>query len=227
MKSSTKLYIYQAAVNGLGENIPYKLHRSMCIRRLRHAGCIFIHIPKSAGTSIATAVIGKRAGHYSASELKAAMGASKFDSFFSFAITRHPVDRLLSAYHYALNRGGSQGAMQYDPVYDSQVFSSFDKFVNEWLVKQDLWQMDYVFRPQRPFIYEGDDCLVDYIGCVEEMDSVETRLSAALGKTLHIPKRNTNLVSSDTKKDISTYTLRSIYDLYRDDFEQFGYTLVR
>lgn len=226
MKSATKLAVYETVESLLSESVAYKLHRAMCVRRLRRAGCIFVHIPKAAGTSVANAVIGRRAGHYTASELKATMGAANFEALFSFGVTRHPIERLWSAYHYAVNAGGTQGAMRYQAAYDSERFRSFDAFVNEWLVHQNLEQIDYVFRPQKPFLFDAERCLVDYIGTVENLGSVEARLSAELNRPIHLGRTNTSLASSKKQREISIETLEHVYELYRQDFVQFGYEII-
>lgn len=225
MNSQANQAIYEAIERVLGERLAYRLHRRMCVRRLRHAGCVFVHIPKAAGTSVATAVIGRRAGHYTADELKFVMGAEEFDSLFSFAVTRHPMDRLVSAYHYACNGGGTHGAMRYEPVYGSDLFRSFDSFVHEWLAKQKLSEVDYVFRPQSHFIYENDTCLVDYVGRVENMDDVEQRLSEGLKRSIRISKKNTGHASGKQAKDVENDTLRVVYELYKSDFDKLGYEM--
>ena len=77
---------------------------------------IFIHIPKTGGTSIAepdyeggngalAGYLGEQdyaqAGHIRAVGLKQRIGAS-WDQYFKFAFVRNPWDRLVSLYHYFL-----------------------------------------------------------------------------------------------------------------------------
>lgn len=225
-KSHINLAIYEAAERVLGETRSYKLHRRLAINRLQKADCIFIHIPKAAGTSIATTVIGKRAGHYPAGELKKTMGEQAFNQLFSFAVTRHPFDRLVSAYHYARQGGGSHGAIRHDPAYASDLFRSFDSFVQEWLIYQNLSEVDYVFRPQEHFVYDNGRCLVDYVGQVENLSDVEQRLSQTLGRSIVIPKRNTTGSNIGRSKSLSRETLHQIQALYDADLKQFGYTML-
>lgn len=224
MKYSAKLSIYRAAERVLTKHGAYYLYRELCIRRILRAGCIFIHIPKAAGTSIATATIGRRAGHYPASELRGSMGHSRYDSMFSFAVTRDPVDRAWSAYRYARNNGGTDGGIAPLPVYHSSCFRTFESFVNEWLIHQDMVNVDQIFKPQTPYIYTDGRCMVDYVGRVEEMCDVESRLTKALGRPVTIPKMN-RTAQSGAGRDISAKTLDALVEVYGEDFQTLGYTI--
>lgn len=225
MDSQTNLAIYEAVEKILGTQVAYKLHRRMCIRRLLRAGCIFIHIPKAAGTSIGAAVVGRRAGHYTAAELRTAMGPDQFDTMFSFSVTRHPLERLVSAYRYARGGGGTHGAIRYVPAYNSELFRSFDAFVNEWLVYQDLTGIDHVFHRQWPYLYAHGECLVNYVGHVDDMNRLETMLTYSLNRDIRIPHKNKSRESPDMVANCSKYTLELVHDLYRNDFDIFGYEM--
>ena len=72
--------------------------------------CIFIHIPKAAGTSV-LAALGKTKekgrDHVSWQVYKKA-SSRKFARYYKFTFVRNPYDRALSAYRYILS-GGNQG----------------------------------------------------------------------------------------------------------------------
>lgn len=72
-----------------------------------HLKVIFVHVPKTAGTSIERHlresdrdVVG---GHTTALAFRAAF-PKLFDSYYKFAFVRHPLDRFLSAYCYLKTR---------------------------------------------------------------------------------------------------------------------------
>lgn len=66
--------------------------------------CIFVHIPKSAGKSIALAVYGSdKPGHYFLEDYRYFDGDS-FKRYFKFAFVREPVSRFISAYNF-LSKG--------------------------------------------------------------------------------------------------------------------------
>lgn len=224
MIKKTKIGVYIAVESVIGRRLAHRVYREICVRRLRRAGCIFVHIPKAAGTSVAEATVGQRTGHFTAAELKSVMGDAEFGSLFSFAITRHPLDRLVSAYNYARRGGGSHGAIRPNRAYASRRFRSFDAFVNEWLVEQNLEEVDRVFRPQTQFIFGGGICLVDYVARVEGLREAEVRLSEELGRPIRIPQKNRGDASRGQQKiAASPITQRAVYWLYKEDFERFGY----
>ena len=62
---------------------------------------LFIHIPKAAGTSVSVALFGESQchGHLMAKRYRF-VNKKKFDAYFKFTITRHPVSRFISAFNY-------------------------------------------------------------------------------------------------------------------------------
>jgi hypothetical protein len=222
--SKIRVQAYLLAEQVLGEQKTRSIYKRLCIRRLQRAGCIFVHIPKAAGTSVAEATIGRRAGHFTAAELRSAMQRGEFDSLFSFAVTRNPWDRLVSAYNYA-RHGGAAGGIRPNRVYTGREFRSFDAFVNEWLVFQDLSRIDYIFRPQADFVFDGGQCIVDYVGAVERLEEVQDMLSAKLNRPITLARKNIGVPFSAERERVSRHTRKAVYDLYRTDFVQFGYSL--
>jgi hypothetical protein len=188
------------------------------------ANVIFIHIPKVGGTSIAHRLFGKRAGHDSASKVKAILGEETFNNMYSFSIVRNPYDRVVSAYHYAIQGGGSHGGIRSQPVYRTNLFATFSMFVQNWLILQDPEELDIIFRPQHYFICDKNDkVLVDWIGKIEDLDEIEHHLSSELKKEIKISRRNTT-----RRKHYSKYydaeLQQMVYEYYRLDFELFGYS---
>jgi len=223
--SQWKIELTQCAERLFGQERIRSLYRDLCIRRYRRAGCIFIHIPKAAGTSVAEAVLGRRAGHFTAGEIRRALGPERYDRLFSFSVTRHPVDRLISAYRYAASGGGTQGGIRNPPLYRGPAFRSFSAFLHEWLVHQDFREIDVIFRPQWWYVYDNDHCLVDYIGRVEDLSALEERLSEVLRRRIRIAHRNATIRERQDSDRLSRKDEATIRELYGIDFECFGYEL--
>jgi hypothetical protein len=66
--------------------------------------CIFIHIPKTAGTSVARTLFGQGSRHVPYFEYEKVNGR-KFNRYFKFAFVRNSWDRLVSTYFF-LKKGG-------------------------------------------------------------------------------------------------------------------------
>lgn len=219
-----KIRLMQVAEGVVGREAARKMHLQICTARFKAAGVIFVHIPKAAGTSVAEAVIGRRAGHYYAQEIRRAMG-NTFDSLFKFSVVRNPYARLASAYYFAKIGGGQKGAVRPDPAYSSELFSSFDRFVKGWLPYQNLDEINILFRPQHLFVADAGNVIVDYVGKIENPSELEGVLSEKLGRPIVIGRSNAGYVSSrytDLYDEESRQIVRSIY---KSDFELFDYDL--
>src|SRR5699024_1135215 len=192
MKSSkVKVLLYQNLERLFGKRVVRSTYLNLCIRRYYKANCIFIHIPKAGGTSIAKAVIGKRAGHFTASEILNRIGVEKFNNYFSFAVTRDPYQRILSSYNFVRNGGGTEGSVRGEDYFKRKEFSSFRSFILDWLPHQDLESANLLFRPQYKFICDNkDDILVDYVGKLEKLETVSTILDERLNKKISINTKN-------------------------------------
>ena len=222
MHPKTKILIKSAADRFVSKSLSDKIYLRMCLRRFRAAKTIFIHIPKAAGTSVATATLGRRAGHFRASEIRAAMGR-EFDQFFKFTVVRNPFDRLYSAYSFARQGSTESGAVSNANLYQSDAFRSFESFVEEWLAAQDLSKLNVIFRPQSDFVFENGALLVDYVGKTETMAQVAQDLSRHLGRDIEIGHANRSGRSRDFMSVYSPTTLQVARRLYAADFENFGY----
>src|SRR5690606_33346091 len=70
--------------------------------------CIFIHIPKTAGSSIITALNGSVSKRQHLPwYIFQKSNPKKYEKYYKFAFVRHPVDRAVSAYNY-LSKGGNE-----------------------------------------------------------------------------------------------------------------------
>lgn len=191
----------------------------------RKFGCIYIHIPKAAGTSINKAIYGKTLGHYKAQEIKSKF-PSLYEKSFVFSFVRNPWDRVASAYRF-VKSGGTSTMRVYKPEqYRRPEFDSFEKFVLEWLPKQDLSKVDVVFQPQSFFVCDKhDDISVDYLGKIENIASDIENVSAKVGYYINLKREN----STGTPKDYRELyknddMIRQVYDIYKSDVDAFDYS---
>lgn len=78
----------------------YRTRRNLLGNVCRNDHYVFIHVPKTAGTSIAAALGKSHCSHGTTREYRELLGP-EFEELFSFAFVRHPGDRFMSLYRYA------------------------------------------------------------------------------------------------------------------------------
>jgi len=194
------------------------------LRRRRYwneAGVIFIHVPKAAGVSVSRALYGRPLGHFFARDIRRVCPV-EFKDLPTFAVVRNPIDRLFSAYRFAKAGGTGEMGMANPELYQSEYFASFDKFVCEWLFKQDINRVDGVFKPQHLYFCNEDEVIVDKIIKLEQLDQGMREISTLIGRDIVFGHHNKSqelpfmIRSSETRKIIA--------HIYKKDFEILGYS---
>ena len=128
------------------------------------------------------ALYGRTLGHYSIAEITQRFPGLVNESFvFSFA--RNPYSRILSSYHFAKAGKTNDMGISRPEQYQTQEFASFDRFLNEWLVRQDLAEVDFVFQPQCNFVCIDGELALDFLGNVESLDEDIQLIEEKLGRS--------------------------------------------
>ena len=191
--------------------------------------CIFIHIPKSAGTSIKNVLNMPSAGHVA--WVYYAFNYPKiWQQYISFSVVRNPWDRIVSAYHFAKMKESHWHTARLGPPMDYELLSnkSFEEcltilYRERDRLKSESWveQTHWIARPTSM----GGKVMVDRVLRFENLDPEFRELCAEIGidpKTL--PKMN----RSDRTRDYQQYyddTTRKLVELlYASDIETFGYS---
>ncbi len=125
----------------------------------------------------------------------------EFDHYWRFAFVRNPYDRFMSAFLYR--------NMIAPPL-------SLDTFLDQAYLH---------LQPQENFIYSRGRCLVDFIGRVEEVDDA----FAEICDRLDLPRVQLAVENATDKPadegDLPVAVRERICQLYRADFERFGYEM--
>ncbi len=187
--------------------------------------CIFIHIPKVAGTSILYA-LGKKSGgrdhlpwyvYYTASP-------KKFAAYFKFCFVRNPWDRVLSAYRYLKNGGNKTSDLSVAKAIIS--FESFDRFVIDGLGR-GYFRSYLLFLPQSYFIIgPTNEVMVDFVGRYENIEEDYKIVADRLDLSKSLPRIN---VTQETDWNFyreaycSNESISVIAEIYRQDIISFGY----
>ena len=191
---------------------------------------LFIHVPKTAGTTIETALGGRSKEHLYdasgklpdqivtrqhlfASEYRKYTGDAEYDNLYKFSVVRNPYDRLVSAYHFISKN-------KYVPQKIKNM--SFDEFVKATLPMSDI-ERRYLFdghlEPQIKYIDEDNIKIFKF----EKLKSCFTSLNKKFG-----PLVFEHHLKSDRRPWKKYYTpelKELVYNFYKEDFDRFGYTL--
>ena len=191
--------------------------------------CIFIHIQRTAGSSIEEMITAEdwwrreaSTKHLLASQAKR-LYADYWDDYFKFSFVRHPVTRVMSCLKFAdhfglslsrLNRVSFDG---YRRLFGDKVVLEFD---------HRFYRRDEIIRPQH---CEGSvygnilDEELDFIGkfenLAEDTEFIRDRLRIPDKKLPHLERSRTSSLRPNKR------VLAEIEALYARDFESFGYSL--
>lgn len=194
----------------------------------RRAGVVLVHVPRTAGTSLAQALYGRFVGHFSLADLMAVAPRDVL-ALPRFAIVRNPWDRLVSAWSFARAGGGSGGdgsgrvTIHHPEQYQGAEFASFERFVNEWLAGRELASLDGVFRQQISYLRLRDGTMpLSHLGRLETMGETESWLGEVLGRPVRLGRAN-----ASERSDYRSYYTPQLRDLvgeiYADDIAALGY----
>lgn len=188
--------------------------------------CIFIHIPKTAGTSVERAIF--KTEHWLVGHRKALdyvrVDEEKFHSYFSFAFIRNPFDRMVSAFHYLKQGGGNAIDKNFADEHLKDCFD-FRSFIlalkNDTFKEKILAWMHFV--PQYIYVCDEDkNVLVDFLGKFENLEEDFSKLLRILNRKESLSKANKSKhLSFEKYYDKTAFAV--VKELYKDDFELFDY----
>ena len=184
---------------------------------------IFIHIPKTAGTSMIKSIFGdvSMEGHRNIKFYQRLFGAH-YKNFFIFCFVRNPWDRLYSSYRF-LEKGGVN--IHDKNAYDTYLsgYNDFEDFVLNGLT-DDLLKNVIHFIPQSNFVCnDKNDVIVDFVGKFEHLDSDVKKLSVLIKKDINLGHYNQN-INKCNYTDVYTSTMISkVNEVYQLDIDTFRY----
>lgn len=199
---------------------------------------IFVHVPKTAGLSVAAAFdpfrhraedlvvnralsqLGINVNHFgplpwrririhaTADQIRRVLGAKVFDSYFKFAFVRNPWDRMVSYYHYIQSRESHHRGRKVREL-------SFADYL-EYEGRRNKVGQWAILSDKRGRL------LMDRVGRFESLADDFREIADQLGVTAELPHRNaTKHAAYQTYYDDETRQIVSHY--WADEIEQFGY----
>ncbi|MEM7619914.1 MAG: sulfotransferase family 2 domain-containing protein [Pseudomonadota bacterium] len=196
----------------------------MPIFQINNKKCLFIHIPKSGGSSIekwlsqlsSSSFFCKHMNfhlpctpqHFHAEIIENLFAEDYFD--YIFTVCRNPFERLFSEYRYRLDLNHSK----------EEEILSFDIWCLQNLSKyeENHFHFDNHIRPQNEFL--AFDCEVFYFekGMQNVMREISQRLDIPAPNQVFHEKKGSKIDITLDQKLIS-----QIYEFYKEDFNAFGY----
>ncbi len=203
---------------GLKTILSSLLHIKPSPLRQGHNGpFIFIHINKTAGTSIGNAIGLPVKHHQTAREVIARIGKDKWNKAYKFTLVRNPWDKVVSHYEYRLKRNKTEVA-------------SRNISFPEWVKKtygQDKDPFYYnnpkSFQPQVEWLKDDEDKIsVDFVGKFESINEDFNQIKSVIGLDAELPHLN-----ASKRAGYQTYyddeTREIVAHWFREDIEVFGY----
>ncbi len=200
--------------------IVFRWHRSTRFyEAFEQTRSIFIHVPKTAGQSVAMALYNRGIAHMSWREWYQ-RNPRKFASYFKFAVLRDPIARFCSAFDF-LKAGGM---LQQDKEFAGRVLQRFATVNDLASALADVELQEQVmhwwhFRPQAYFVADEFgrskmDLLIPLENLQTGVNEVARKLK--LNRPIEIPYLNQTPIRHS--EELNDHGRRVLRKLYQQDF---------
>mmetsp|Transcript_17386 Transcript_17386/g.26311 ORF Transcript_17386/g.26311 Transcript_17386/m.26311 type:complete len:638 (-) Transcript_17386:118-2031(-) len=195
---------------------------------------MFVHVPKAGGSTIETSKLfadkpNPASSHNRISKFVTRPGV---EDFSTFAIVRHPCERVMSAFNY-LKRGGSGAPSELEWSKKNIGDLTIDEWVQKKGVGEGMRTHKVQFQPMWRFLLSmrkvGSDnkfvMEVENIFCQEHFEEATAWINDKFGPDIFekdIPKVNA-LEGHETCNDLKLETRKAIENFYAMDYCLFGY----
>ena len=179
---------------------------------------IFVHINKTAGTSIIN-IIGKPfRKHLTAKEIIKVIGQDKWDKAYKFAVVRNPWDKVVSQYKHNIKNNVTNMAKK-EISFKDWVAGTYGKNKGKY-----YFYRPQMFLPQVEWLkdFEGKinmDKIIRFENLTDEMNQVFNTLG------IHQELPHVNKTSKTNYRDFyDEETQKIIADWFHEDMQAFNYT---
>ena len=194
--------------------------------RFKEKTILFIHIPKSGGTSLKNwlgdhapqslylnqkmEVLPLVPQHFHSEILNALFAPGFFD--YSFCVTRNPYARALSEYNYRISIPRLRNRVLPKPSLETWLRRYFNRY------QSDHYLLSNHLRPQHEFPIEG----TEVFRLEDGLQPLREKLCELTGIPMSEEIRHDNR-SKKTRSNLTEANAELIHEFYARDFEVFGY----
>jgi chondroitin 4-sulfotransferase 11 len=178
---------------------------------------IFIHINKTAGTSIGKAIGLPVKHHLTAREVITRIGKSKWDAAYTFTLVRNPWDKVVSHYEYRRKKNKTEIATR------NISFSAWVKMTYGEQKDTFYYNNPRSFQPQVEWLKDNEGKIsIDFVGKFESINEDFNQIKRVIGLDVDLPHLNASKRTSyqsyydDETRDI-------VARWFHEDIEYFGY----
>jgi hypothetical protein len=186
--------------------------------------CLFVHIPKCAGTAVSIGLFGQPIGHHTLRYFRYVYAKHEFDGYFKFTFVRNPWDRVVSAFHYL----GEEQRYGVDRRWRDEhlsCYQGFEDFVMTGLHRPEVLRW-FHFTPQWDYVSVpwSSKSPVDFVGRYENLPHDFGVVAERLGLSAKLAVRNQGRErKADYRSYYSPASRQKVADVYARDIREFGY----
>lgn len=211
------------------QTLPLSTKLNAIPRMLPDYKCIYIHVPKTGGTSIANVLNDLKPSrsksqklrlheHVKAHEVKRLIGEENWSQYFSFAFVRNPWDLMVSCYHWWLQKADSIYFKQ-----DIELIRQLGTFTEFMYSRYGQLLINECEGNLFDWISEEDKLIVDFVGRFESLQADFNQVCNHLDiEPIELP--HTNQTSRRDYRDYYNDATRlMVAKRFQKTIEYFGY----
>jgi hypothetical protein len=181
---------------------------------------IFIHINKTAGTSIGNAIGLPIKDHLTAKEVIARIGESKWNEAYKFTLVRNPWDKVVSLYEYRRKKDRTEIAAR------GISFSDWVKMTYGEDRNYDYYNVKS-FQPQVDWLKDNEGKIsIDFVGKFESINEDFNHIKSVIGLDTELPYLNASkrfgyqAYYDNETRDIVARWFHEDIDLFAYEFQE-------
>lgn len=188
------------------------------LRQGQNGPYVFIHINKTAGTSIGNAIGLPVKHHQTALEIIDKIGRDKWDTAYKFTLVRNPWDKVVSHYEYRRKRNKTEVATR------NVSFSEWVKKTYGTDKDPFFYNNPKAFQPQVEWLKDDQGKIaIDFIGKFESINDDFNQIKAIIGIDAELPHLNASK-RAGYQSYYDDETRQIVAEWFHEDIELFGYS---